>query len=560
MTGSAAGRVASTDLDVVVIGAGFAGLYAVHRLRDRLGLAVRAFEAGSDVGGTWYWNRYPGARCDIESVHYSYSFDEQLQQDWQWSERFSAQPEILRYLEHVAERFDLRRDIQFGTRVTSIVWDDAAAHWTVGTDDGASRTARFVVSGAGNLSIAKKPEFPGIEEFGGEVYATHLWPHEGVDLTGKRVGVIGTGATGIQLIPKVAAQAAHLTVFQRTPNYAVPLRNRPTDPVEQDEVLASYADLRVAARGNFLGVPYDAPRPSAVADPDAQREQVYDKYYRRGGFQMLISTYGDLLFSKEANDTAAQYIRDRIADRVRDPGLAELLSPTDHAYGTKRPPMETDYYETFNRDNVTLVDVRAAPIEAVTPTGLRTADGTERELDVIVLATGFDAFTRALLNMGIVGRDGLTLERKWADGPRTFLGIAVHGFPNLFTLTGPQSAVALYNNPLAIEDHVEFAADAIRHVLEGGHCTIEATADAEHDWGRTVAELADATLMPQADSWYMGANVPGKPRSCMIYLGGAPAYRACCDEVVADGYRGFELGRAPVTRSSSSPVAGSSTR
>jgi cation diffusion facilitator CzcD-associated flavoprotein CzcO len=558
MPRSAADRATSTDLDVVVIGAGFAGLYAVHRLRDRHGLAVRAFEAGSGVGGTWYWNRYPGARCDIESVHYSYSFSEALQRDWQWSERFSAQPEILRYLEHVADRFDLRRDIQFDTRVTSIVWNDSAGHWTVGTDDGISRTARFVVSGAGNLSIAKKPEFPGIEEFGGEVYATHLWPHEGVDLTGKRVGVIGTGATGIQLIPKVAERAAHLTVFQRTPNYAVPLRNRPTDPVEQEQVLASYPELRVAARNNFLGVPYDQPRPSAVADPEPERQRVYDKYYGRGGFQMLISTYQDLLFDRAANDTAAQYIRDRITERVRDPELAAQLSPTDHAYGTKRPPMETDYYETYNRDNVTLVDVRAAPIEAVTSTGLRTADGTERELDVIVLATGFDAFTRALLNMGIVGRDGLTLERKWADGPRTFLGIAVHGFPNLFTLTGPQSAVALYNNPLAIEDHVEFAGDAIRHVLDSGLATIEATEEAERDWGRTVAQLADATLMPQADSWYMGANIPGKPRSCMIYLGGAPAYRACCDEVVAGGYRGFEL--SPVTRSSSIPVAGSSTR
>jgi cation diffusion facilitator CzcD-associated flavoprotein CzcO len=532
---------AQTDTDVVVVGAGFVGIYAVHRLRDQLGLRVQAYESGGDVGGTWYWNRYPGARCDIESIHYSYSFSEELQQQWHWSERYAAQPEILAYLNHVADRFDVRRSIRFHTRIASMAWDDTGSFWRVGTEDGAVTTTRFVVSGAGNVSIAKKPEFPGMESFAGAVYATHRWPHGGVDLRGKRVGVIGTGASAIQLIPAVAPELEHLTVFQRTPNYATPLRNRPTDPDELAAVLAGYPQLRTAARENFLGITADPPRPSAKSASEAQRREVYDRYYTKGGFHLLMSTYADLLVDEESNETLAQYIRDRIAERVTDPAVAKLLSPTDHPYATTRPPMETNYYETFNRDDVTLVDVRANPIAEITPTSVRTQDGTEYTLDVIVTAMGFDAFTGALLEMGVVGRDGLSLAEKWSAGPLTYLGIAAHGFPNLFMITGPQSAVALYNNPSAIEDHVEFASDAILYALEHGVTEIEPSAEAERDWVALVKQLADASLFPRANSWYMGANIPGKPRSPAMYLGGAPAYRAICADVADNAYQGFEL-------------------
>jgi cation diffusion facilitator CzcD-associated flavoprotein CzcO len=531
---------ATADFDAVIVGAGFAGLYALHRMRDRMGLSVRAFDAASDVGGTWFWNRYPGARCDIESVHYSYSFSEELQQEWQWSEKFAAQPEILRYLNHVADRFDLRRDISFNTRITSMVWDDATSLWRVGTEDGNLTTARFVISGAGNLSVPKQPEWPGIENFAGEVYVTGNWPHEGVDFTGKRVGVIGTGSSGIQTISEVAKQAAHLTVFQRTPNYATPIANGPADPDQVAEVKADYAGIREASRNHFLGVPYDQVQPSALAVPAQERRRVFDERWNAGGFRLFIDSFADILTDRAANETISEYIRERIHERVSDPAVAELLAPKDYPYGTKRPPLETDYYEAFNRDNVQLVDVRSAPIEAITDAGVRTTDG-EYELDVIVLATGFDAMTGPLMQMGIVGRDGVRLQDKWADGPRTYLGLCVNGFPNLFLITGPQSPSVLYNMPLAIEDHVEFATDAIAHLRERGLDAIEPTARAEDEWVTHSSELAAATLLPGTDSWYMGANIPGKPRVCLVYLGGAPAYRRICAEVVEQGYRGFAL-------------------
>ncbi|HYF26207.1 MAG TPA: alpha/beta hydrolase fold domain-containing protein [Baekduia sp.] len=531
-----------SDHDVVVIGAGFAGLYAVHKLRDELGLDVQGFDAAGGPGGTWWWNRYPGARCDFESVHYSYSFSDELQREWRWSERFAAQPEILAYLEWVADRLDVRKAFRFSTRITSLVWDDGAERWTVGTDDGETCTARFVVSAVGNLSVAKEPEFPGVDRFGGQVLRTSAWPHEGVDLTGKRVGVIGTGSTGIQVIPEVARQAAHLTVFQRTPNFAAPLGNHPIDEDEARWLAENHEEVRAGSRENFLGAPYEAPRPSALADPPEERRKVYDEFYGKGGFRLVISTYQDLLFSKEANDTIAEYLRERIRERVEDPRTAELLCPDDHPYATKRAPFETDYYETFNRDNVDLVDVRSAPIETLTETGLQTA-ADHYELDVLILATGFDAMTGPLLHMGVVGRDGLTLNEKWAQGPKAYLGIGVHGFPNLFTLTGPQSAVALYNNPLAIEDHVDFAAAAIRRVLDGGAGTFEPTEEAERTWGAMTEGVLNMTLIPQAkNSWYMGANIPGKPRAAFIFPGGAPLYRAITQEVVGTDFGGFAIG------------------
>ncbi|MGX7729516.1 flavin-containing monooxygenase [Rhodococcus sp. 2H158] len=526
------------DVDVVVVGAGFAGLYALHKLRDKMNLSVRVFEAGADVGGTWYWNRYPGARCDIESIHYSYSFDDELQQEWRWSEKFAGQPEILRYLEHVADRFDLRRGITFDTRVIGVHWDDENSMWTVHTDDGRSVRSRYFISGAGNLSVPKTPEFGGIENFRGEVLLTGNWPHEGVDFAGKRVAVIGAGASGIQAIPLIAEEAAELIVFQRTPNFATPLGNGPLDPEVETEAKQNYRSLRDAARNHFLGVPFDQVRPSALAVDAQERRRVFDERWNAGGFRLFIDSFQDILFDKKANDTIAEYIRERIRERVQDPAKADKLAPEGYAYGTKRPPLETNYYEAYNRESVHIVDVKDTPIDEITATGVRVGERTY-EVDTIVLATGFDAMTGPLLAMDIRGRGGQTLAEKWAYGPRTYLGIMIHGFPNLFTITGPQSPSVLYNMPLAIEDHVDFATDAIDYLRAHDLDVIEPTTQAETDWLHLTNEIAGQTLLPQTNSWYMGANIPGKPRACMVYLGGAPTYRQTCAEVVAGGYTGF---------------------
>lgn len=531
-------------LDVLIVGAGFAGLYALHKVRDQMGLTARAFDAASDVGGTWYWNRYPGARCDIESVHYSYSFSETLQQEWEWSEKFAAQPEILRYLNHVADRFDLRRDIQFNTRITSMVWSEQEKQWNVGFENGTNISARFVISGAGNLSVPKTPEFDGVDDFQREVYMTGNWPHTKVDFTGKRVGIIGTGSTGIQAISEIAKEADSLTVFQRTPNYATPIGNGPVDPAEIRDVKANYAAVRDASRNHFLGVPYNEVQPSALTVSTEERRRTFDDRWDRGGFRLFIDSYQDILVNKDANDTISDYIRERIHERVNDPDVAELLAPKGYAYGTKRPPLETNYYEVYNQDNVTLVDVRKAPIDRVTETGVKTTGG-DHEFDVLILATGFDAMTGPLLAMGIVGRNGRKLEDKWADGPHTYLGISVNEFPNLFLITGPQSPSVLYNMPLAIEDHVDFATDAIRYLRNNSIDTIEPDPESEEKWVDHANELAQATLLPGTDSWYMGANIPGKPRKCLVYLGGAPAYRKICSDVVEGGYEGFILDGSP---------------
>jgi cyclohexanone monooxygenase len=530
----------ANDYDAVVVGAGFAGLYALHRLRDGLGLSVRVIEVGDGVGGTWYWNRYPGARCDIESYSYSYSFSPELQQEWSWSERFAGQPEILRYLEHVADRFDLRRDISFGTRVTGADWDDDARHWVIGTDGGHRLTARFLVSGVGNLSAAKDPEWPGLGEFGGRVISTARWPHEGVDFTGRRVGIVGTGASGIQAIPEIARQAAALTVFQRTANYATPIGNGALDPELETHVKANYQTLRDRSRNHFLGVPYDQMQPSALAVDAEERLRIYQRRWEQGGFRLFFDSFADIPFDRAANDTAADFIRSKIRERVTDPAVAELLCPNDHPYATKRPPLETNYYEAYNRPTVELVNLRATPIERIEGGGVRLSDRLV-ELDDLVLATGFDAMTGPLLRMNVRGRGGEPLASRWADGPRTYLGLMVHGFPNLFTVTGPQSPSVLYNMPLAIEDHVDWIAECITHLRTEGADCIEPTETAENDWVAHTSEVASQTLLPETNSWYMGANVPGKPRVCMVYLAGAPSYRATCDEVVAEGYRGFTL-------------------
>lgn len=537
--GVSTSATATETYDVVVVGAGFAGLYMLHCLRDRLGLSARVIEAAPEVGGTWYWNRYPGARCDIPAHHYSYAFCPELEQEWTWSERFAAQPEILDYLKHVADRFDLRRDIRFNTRVTSAVFDDKANEWVIGTADGKVLRAQFFVSAVGCLAAANIPEFEGRDEFAGETYFTGQWPHDGVDFTGQRVGVIGTGATAIQLIPIVAEQARHLTVFQRTPNYATPLQNRPMDETTDREVKANYRNLRRKEWQSLVGQPYDhSVLPSALTVSEEERRQHYEQCWQEGGFALWVGSYEDILFDREANETAAEFVREKIRERVDDPEIAEKLTPMDYPYGAKRQPCETGYYETFNRDNVTLVDVRETPIRRVTPHGIATSEG-EHELDCLIYATGFDAFTGGLFRMNIRGRRGLRLEDHWQAGPRTYLGLATHNFPNMFVITGPLSPSVLFNMPRSIEQHCEWISDCIAYMRERGYATIEADPEPEARWIEHTREVADQTLLPQANSWYLGANVPGKPRVFMVYLGGGAQYKAICDDVVANGYEGF---------------------
>ncbi|MDQ3547668.1 MAG: NAD(P)/FAD-dependent oxidoreductase [Chloroflexota bacterium] len=532
---------ASGQFDAIVVGAGVAGLYMLHRLRG-LGLLVRVYEAGDNVGGTWYWNRYPGARCDVESIDYSYSFSDDLQQEWDWSERYASQPEILRYVNHVADRFDLRRDIQFETRVMAAFFDEATNRWMVETDTGERVSAAFCIMATGCLSSAQVPRFEGHDRFEGDWHHTGNWPHDGVDFTGQRVGVIGTGSSAIQSIPVIARQAAHLYVFQRTPNFSVPARNVALVPEHVRSVKASYAERRQKARESRSGflVPLNenSETPALEATPEV-RQQEYEARWARGGFGMLAS-FADLYSNKEANDTAAAFVHTKIREIVHDPAVAEKLLPRDHPVGTKRLCVDTDYYATYNRDNVTLVDIRTAPIEEITSDGLRTGEA-EYTLDSIVFATGFDAMTGALARIDIRGRDGVVLKEKWAGGPRTYLGIASAGFPNLFLITGPGSPSVLSNMMTSIEQHVDWTADCIEYLRERRLDTIEATLESEDEWVEHVNEVAETTLYPTAGSWYMGANVPGKPRIFTPYVGGVGSYRTRCAEIAANAYEGFML-------------------
>ena len=528
------------ERDVVVVGAGFAGMYMLHRLRG-LGLDTTVIEAAADVGGTWWWNRYPGARCDIESLDYSYSFDPDLEQEWDWSERYATQPEILAYANHVADRFDLRRDIVFETRVTRAEWQDDTERWVVDTDHGDRYAARWLIMAVGCLSAAKRPEIAGIDTFAGPEYHTGQWPHEGVDVSGKRVGVIGTGSSGIQSIPILAEQAAHLTVFQRTPNYAQPAKNAPLDPEVVAERKATYrAHRELVKRETHGGVVVPAPTQSALAVSDEEREAHLRERWEMGQLFAVLGAYNDVMIDEEANAKVAGFVHDRIREIVHDPEVAEKLIPTTYPFGAKRVCLDTGYYATFNRPNVTLVDLREEPIEEIVPEGVRTTAALH-ELDVLVFATGFDAMTGALLRPDIVGRGGLHLREKWVAGPRTYLGLATAGFPNLFTITGPQSPSVLTNMMVSIEQHVDWIADCLSHLLAEGVTAIEADVDAEDAWVDHVNQVAAFTLYPKGNSWYMGANVPGKPRVFMPYLGGVGPYRRVCEEVAADGYRGFTL-------------------
>ncbi|MEA2839727.1 MAG: hypothetical protein QOF41_1057 [Methylobacteriaceae bacterium] len=525
-------------LDAVIVGAGLAGVYMLYRLRA-LGLAAHVYEAGNGVGGTWYWNRYPGARCDVESMDYSYSFSEELQQEWRWSERYASQPEILAYINQVVDRFDLRRNIELDTRVTAAVFDEATNRWTISTHRGEQVAAQFCIMATGCLSSAQIPKFPGIETFEGKRYHTAHWPHEGVDFSGQRVAVIGTGSSAIQSIPIIAEQAAHLYVFQRTPNFAVPAHNAPLDAEHERRVKANYAEFRRNARTSRLGFVVESREECALAVPQEERQREYEKRWNRGGLG-FGSTFADLLTDKAANDTAAEFFRAKIREIVCDPRTAEALVPQDYPLGTKRLCVDTNYYDTFNRENVTLIDIRKTPIEALTPNGVQTRDA-HYLVDSVVFATGFDAMTGALLNIDIRGRDGQTLRQKWEAGPRTYLGLAIAGFPNLFLVTGPGSPSVLSNMIVSIEQHVDWIAGCIAHLRENGRERIEPTVAAEDSWVDHVNEVGHMTLYPQANSWYMGANVPGKPRVFMPYIGGVGVYRQKCDEVAANGYEGFVI-------------------
>jgi cation diffusion facilitator CzcD-associated flavoprotein CzcO/acetyl esterase/lipase len=524
------------ELDVVVAGAGFSGLYLLHRLRG-LGFSAKVFDAAGDVGGTWYWNRYPGARCDIPTTDYTYSFDPELEQAWTWSEKYATQPEILDYLRFVADRYHLRRDIEFSTTISSARWDEAGQRWQLETDRGQQLRCRYYVMASGCLSMPKSPDIEGAGRFAGEVYFTSRWPHEGVDFTGKRVAVIGTGSSGIQSIPLIAEQARQLTVFQRTPNFSIPARNGPA-PADRLERLGADRDgYRHAARWSRGGTPNEPTDVLGVTATEEVRRERFDAAWARGELFAILGVFADQGVNPESNEIVAEMIREKIRAAVADPETAEALCPTDHYFGTKRPCLDTGYFEAFNRPHVRLIDLRKQPITSITEAGIEVG-GESIEFDAIVYATGFDAMTGALAAVDVTAGD-LSLAEKWAAGPSTYLGLMTAGFPNFFMITGPGSPSVLSNMAVSIEQHVDWVADCLKDLREAGLETIEPTPLAESGWDQHVQDCGAITLHPTANSWYMGANVPGKPRVFLPYIGGVDAYRQACDEVVAQGYLGF---------------------
>jgi cation diffusion facilitator CzcD-associated flavoprotein CzcO/acetyl esterase/lipase len=548
------------DVDVVVVGAGFAGMYLLHLLRGR-GFSVQVIEAGDDVGGTWYWNRYPGARCDVQSFDYSFGFDPELDAEWTWTEKYAPQPEILRYAQHVATKYDLRRNITFSTRVESARWDDMSATWQLHTSTGATITSRFYVMASGCLSVPKEVDIAGTDRFGGEVYFTSRWPHQGVDFTGKRVAVIGTGSSAIQSIPIIATQASSLTVFQRTPNFSIPAYNGPVPDDKYSVMAAGRADYRAAARLSPAGVPVEPTDVGAMMVTDEERLAHYEAAWQRGGIIEFLGCYNDHLINEQSNEQLSEFVRSKIRGRVTDPAVAELLCPKSFPIGTKRLCVDTNYYETYNLPHVRLVDLHAQPITTITESGIDVAGTGARadaggqadaiesmEFDAIVFATGFDAMTGALVNVDIAGRNGTTLKEAWADGPVTYLGLMVNGFPNFFTITGPGSPSVLANMMVAIEQHVEWVADCLAQMLSDGLNVIEPTPLAQAGWVQHTNDFASITLASRANSWYIGANVPGKPRVFLPYIGGIDRYRKACDEVVNNGYLGFTLSGPGGTR------------
>ncbi len=526
--------------DVIVIGAGFAGLHMLQRARG-MGLSVKVFEAATDVGGVWNWNRYPAAPCDVESLQYSYSFSSELEQEWVWTEKYAAQPEILRYIQHVANRFDLRRDIEFNTRVRSASFDQANSRWELRSDDGALASARFCVMATGALSIPRLPDIPGIEKFTGEIYHTGTWPHEGVAFDGKKVGVIGTGSSGIQVIPAIAKRAEKLAVFQRTANFSIPAWNEALEPEVQRAWKVDYQEHRSRARS--LGTLYEFSDKAASHASTHEQAKEYERRWSKGGVN-FVHSFNDLMVDKNSNDTIADFVRAKIRASVHNPQVAEALCPKDHPLGTKRICVDTGYFETYNRANVTLVDLKQTPITEVVSSGIRTRDAFF-ELDALVCATGYDALTGAVLNIDIRGRADQSLAQKWADGPRTYLGLMTCGFPNMFIITGAGSPSVLVNMIVGIEHHVEWICDCLDYLRRHDLATIEATKAAEDRWVEHVNEAANQTLFPMANSWFLGANIPGKPRVFMPYVAKIGVYRKECQQIADKGYEGFML--APET-------------
>ena len=544
MSTSAAPEHTPDRVDVVIVGAGFAGLYMLHRVRA-LGMTAHVLERGDDVGGTWYWNRYPGARCDIESIDYSYSFDEALTREWRWTERYAAQPEILAYLRHAADRFDLRRDITFGTTVRAAEWDETTGEWTLRCDTGETVRATYCVMATGCLSVVKQPDFPGLADFGGDWYHTGRWPHGPVDFTGRTVAVVGTGSSGIQAIPRIAAAAEHLYVLQRTPNYSMPAQNRPLRDDEISAAVATFAERRRICERSDAGVPHPPPAQATFDVSADERRRRYEEGWQRGGINALSAAFTDFFTDEDANAAAQEFARSKIREIIRDPATAELLCPSHHI-GTKRTCVDIGYFATYNRDNVELIDARAHPIRRITRTGIQ-LDDRHLDVDTIVFAIGFDAITGALADIEIRGTAGLALRDAWAAGPKTLLGLQTAGFPNLFMITGPGSPSVLSNMVVSIEQHVDWIAECLAHLRTLGLTRIEASQEAEERWMDHVAELAAETLYPQANSWYLGANIPGKPRVLMPYVAGCGQYRQECEQVVANGYDGFLLGARPIT-------------
>ena len=529
------------QVDVAVVGAGFAGLYLLHRLR-KAGFSTVVIEEAGDVGGTWYWNRYPGARCDIQTMDYSYTFDPELDREWTWSEKYATQPEILRYFGFVTDRYDLRRDIRFGTRVKAANWDDASERWLLTTDNGANISCRYYIMATGCLSTPKPPEIDGVKDFKGAIYFTGRWPHEGVDFTGKRIAVIGTGSSGIQSIPLIAEQAAHLTVFQRTASFALPAQNGPSPDDRKRYFEADRGAYREQARWSMAGVPY--PQETAVSWQlsDAERRERFEKAWAAGDLvHILTQLWADQGVDVDGNALIGKLIHEKIRAVVKDPETAAALSPNDHPFGSKRPCLDTNYYATYNRPNVTLVNLRQEPIKAITATGIVT-DKRNVDVDVIVFATGFDAMTGAIMAVHpISGRNGKSLSSVWANGPQSYLGLTVAGFPNLFMITGPGSPSVLSNMAVSIEQHVEWVVDRLAALRDAGFTTMEATETAQAGWARHMADCSTVTLHRLANTWYTGANVPGKVQGLMPYTGGVGPYRSICNEIVSRGMLGFKL-------------------
>lgn len=524
--------------DAVVVGAGFSGLYMLHRLRDA-GYSVRVYEAAPDIGGTWYFNRYPGARCDIESIYYNYTFSEELLNEWTWSSKYAEQHEILRYIHFVADKLNLREDIQLNTKVTSARYDEKSQKWEIELENSSKIIAKYFITGVGALSASNIPNIKGIDSFQGDFYHTGEWPQKKVDFKNKRVGIIGTGSSGIQAIPVIAQEAGHLTVFQRTPQYSSPAHNKPLDSETIRKTKENFKKIRQEMYASMHGIPSAARTRSTVQDSPEERQRVYEEAWQEGGLFSLLYTYSDIPITPEANKTVAEFVRSKIKKIVHDPETAEKLMP-EHYYGMKRPILNTNYFETYNRQNVSLVDLRSTPIKEITKTGVRTTE-QEYELDILVFATGFDALTGPLLKLNIEGKDGITLKNKWANGVRTYLGISTAGFPNMFMITGPQSPSVLSNVIVSIEQHVDWIMDCLEYLNKHNADTIEANPESEQMWSQQCQAIADMTLLSKTDSWYMGANIEGKRREFLAFAGGVGPYRQICDDVAAKGYEGFTI-------------------